>query len=521
MADNDVTRIAGNIGAMNALYALTNINKQLSIHQTRLATGKRINSAADDPAGLAISTKMMSRSEGLKVALSNIGDAKNLLAVAESGLGRLTDILNSMRMITENAANDTNGTEERAIVKEQLLSYANQINDIVAQTKWSDKKLIGGNYNDLANALTFQTGADYGETTKLYGLADMQASALGLLNDAVAATSATIAQSSIGTVYTASVATATLTEASTGTSYTVTTTVSGNSTDGYTYSSQLSLAGSAVGSAVTGTYSASTGATINFGNGISVALASGQVGTDPVAASIVGTSAIGTDMTADLSGTGTTGTALVDGSYTVSYTISAGGTSVTATLLDSLGAAYGSSVTVAYDGTTAGGTIDFGNSLEITLGTGIAANATGVSNSFTYDDGAAIPEVATSGAFSYTHSVAAAAAGVDMDLTGLNGTVAVSNADDFAAYMKKIDDAMVLVNSQLSKIGSLTGSLTFKEDQVSSSQINIEASYNRIMNANMAEEQVNASKLTILQQTSTAMLAQANAAPQFLLSLFK
>ncbi|HBY02346.1 MAG TPA: hypothetical protein DEG92_07410, partial [Rikenellaceae bacterium] len=82
--------------------------------------------------------------------------------------------------------------------------------------------------------------------------------------------------------------------------------------------------------------------------------------TDPVDASIVGTSVIGADMTADLSGTGTTGTALVDGSYTVSYTISAGGTSVTATLLDSLGAAYGSSVTVAYDGTTAGGTIDFG-----------------------------------------------------------------------------------------------------------------------------------------------------------------
>ena len=170
MADNDVTRIAGNIGAMNALYALTNINKQLSIHQTRLATGKRINSAADDPAGLAISTKMMIRSEGLKTALSNIGDAKNLLAVAESGLGRLTDILNSMRTITEQAASDTNGTEERAIVKEQLASYANQINDIVAQTKWSDKKLIGGDYNDQTAALTFQTGSDVGETTKLFGL---------------------------------------------------------------------------------------------------------------------------------------------------------------------------------------------------------------------------------------------------------------------------------------------------------------------------------------------------------------
>ena len=520
MADNDVTRIAGNIGAMNALYALTNINKQLSIHQTRLATGRRINSAADDPAGLAISTKMMSRSSGLKVALSNIGDAKNLLAVAESGLGRLTDILSSMRNISENAANDTNGTEERAIVKEQLLSYAQQINDIVAQTKWSDKKLIGGAYNAESAALTFQTGADYGETTKLFGLQDMQASALGLLNDATAAASAVISQASIGTIYTASVVAATGTEAAAGT-YTVTTTVSGNSTDGYTYSSQLSLGGSAVGSAVTGTYDASAGSTINFGNGISVALASGQVGTDPVAATI-STSAIGTGITASLSGTATDGTAFIDGSYTVSYVVSAGGTSVTATLRDSLGAAYGSAVTVAYDATTAGASIDFGNGLLVSLATGLAADATAASNSFDLTAAvAAAPATPTSGAFSYTASTAATTGGVAMGMNGLNGTVAVSNADDFALYMQKVDTAMVLVNSQLSKIGSLTGSLTFKEDQVSSSQINIEASYNRIMNANMAEEQVNASKLMILQQTSTAMLAQANAAPQFLLSLFK
>ena len=79
MAEIDVTRIAGNIGAMNALNSLAGINKQLAVHQTRLATGKRINSAADDPAGLVIATKLQTRSEGLKVALSNIGDAKNLL----------------------------------------------------------------------------------------------------------------------------------------------------------------------------------------------------------------------------------------------------------------------------------------------------------------------------------------------------------------------------------------------------------------------------------------------------------
>ena len=87
--------------------------------------------------------------------------------------------------------------------------------------------------------------------------------------------------------------------------------------------------------------------------------------------------------------------------------------------------------------------------------------------------------------------------------------------------MSYVGNKLDAVSSNLSKIGALTGRLTFKEDQVSAAQINVEAAYNRIMNANMAEEQVNASKFQILQQTSTAMLAQANAAPQFLLSLFQ
>ena len=63
--------------------------------------------------------------------------------------------------------------------------------------------------------------------------------------------------------------------------------------------------------------------------------------------------------------------------------------------------------------------------------------------------------------------------------------------------------------------------LSFKEESISIAQVNVEGAYNRIMNANMAEEQVNASKYTILQQTATAMLAQANAAPQSLLALFR
>jgi flagellin len=104
-----------------------------------------------------------------------------------------------------------------------------------------------------------------------------------------------------------------------------------------------------------------------------------------------------------------------------------------------------------------------------------------------------------------------------------NGTTSGANgaAADFRRYMSWVGTKLDTVSSQLANIGAMTGRLSFKEDQVSAAQINVEGAYNRIMNANMAEEQVNASKFTILQQTSTAMLAQANAAPQFLLSLFR
>jgi flagellin len=102
-----------------------------------------------------------------------------------------------------------------------------------------------------------------------------------------------------------------------------------------------------------------------------------------------------------------------------------------------------------------------------------------------------------------------------------NYSVNVSNSARAGAYMTTVNNALDKVNSTLSDLGSLMARLSFKEEQISTAQVNVEGAYNRIMNANMAEEQVNASKYTILQQTATAMLAQANAAPQSLLALFR
>ena len=89
----------------------------------------------------------------------------------------------------------------------------------------------------------------------------------------------------------------------------------------------------------------------------------------------------------------------------------------------------------------------------------------------------------------------------------------VSSAVKASAYMSTVNTAMDTVNTSLASLGSLMARLNFKSEQVAGAQVNIEGAYSRIMNANMAEEQMNASKYTILQQTAVAMLAQANQAP--------
>jgi flagellin len=401
MAEIDITRIAGNIGAMNALNSLANINKQLSVHQTRLSTGKRINSAADDPAGLTIATKMLSRSEGLKTALDNIGDAKNLLAVAESGMGRVNDILVQMRNKAESAASDTMGVNERAAIVTQLQAYAAQIDDIASQTEWNGNKLINGSLGTLS----FQTGAGESDVTDVDGLGNMSATGTGSLSIATKAASQAVSMNASGPFASATFAT-------------------------------------------------------TF-----------------------------------------TGPELATGSYTarVTYGTTTGDDS-TVELLDENNTVVASQTNVDLSGAP---TVNFQNGLTITFS----------------DPGTVTADAQVTNAVSYTQEGSYA-----LDFTDGTGAVSLSKnstASDFRRYMAFVGNKLDVVSGQLSKLGALTGRLTFKEDQVSAAQINVEAAYNRIMNANMAEEQVNASKFQILQQTATAMLAQANAAPQFLLSLFQ
>src|SRR3972149_6945257 len=122
-----MSRINTNINALNALRSLNDINSKLSVSQLRLATGKRINNAADDAAGYTIAKKFNARAEGLGQALSNIGSAKNLVAVAEGHLNNIVDILTQMKTKATQAADDSLGTEERNAIKQELQELATQI----------------------------------------------------------------------------------------------------------------------------------------------------------------------------------------------------------------------------------------------------------------------------------------------------------------------------------------------------------------------------------------------------------
>ncbi len=153
MANIDLTRIRSNIQGLNILNNLRNVNNELATHQLRVGTGKRINTAGDDPAGLTISTKLRSRYRVLGQLYDNIGQAKNMMAVGEAALLNVNDILTTMNEKIVMSASDTMGTAERQAISQQLVQLVSEINDIAEQTEFNGVKLL-----NQSISLNFQTG---------------------------------------------------------------------------------------------------------------------------------------------------------------------------------------------------------------------------------------------------------------------------------------------------------------------------------------------------------------------------
>ncbi|MCQ2032027.1 lateral flagellin LafA [Stutzerimonas zhaodongensis] len=151
-----------NYSALTTNTALNKSNNSLATNQQRLGTGLRVNSAADDAAGLQIATRLNAQSRGMSVAMRNVGDATSMLQTAEGAFSEVTDILQRMKDLSTQAANDTNGATDRTSLKSEYDELGKELVNIVSNTKYAGEALFaaGGKFDAAVN---FQIGASAAE----------------------------------------------------------------------------------------------------------------------------------------------------------------------------------------------------------------------------------------------------------------------------------------------------------------------------------------------------------------------
>ena len=176
-----------NMNAMNAHRNMGVNNNNAAKAMEKLSSGLRINRAGDDAAGLAISEKMRGQIRGLDQASRNAQDGISLIQTAEGALNETTNILQRMRELSVQAANDTNATTDRVAIKTELTALHSEISRIAETTKFNGKGVINSGASQIS--LNIQVGANSGEGIKIT-LANMNASAIGVTSDLVATISA-------------------------------------------------------------------------------------------------------------------------------------------------------------------------------------------------------------------------------------------------------------------------------------------------------------------------------------------
>jgi len=146
--------VATNTGALMAQAAASSVNKEMEISMERLSTGKRINSAADDAAGVAIASRLTSEIRGTDQAIRNAMDAQALIDTAEGAQLEVVNLLQRMRELAVQASNDTNSTADRAALDTEFQDLETEIGRIGNTTSWAGKKLL-----DVDITLNFQVGS--------------------------------------------------------------------------------------------------------------------------------------------------------------------------------------------------------------------------------------------------------------------------------------------------------------------------------------------------------------------------
>ncbi|MFM6989865.1 MAG: flagellin [Rhodoferax sp.] len=175
-----MTVINTNVKSLIAQQALTTNNRTLSKAMEQLSTGKRINSAADDAAGLAISDKMTSQIRGLNQAVRNANDGISMIQTAEGATVEVTNMLQRMRELAVQANNGTNTSDDKTALQAEFSELQKEIGRISDTTQWN-----GQNISNASAAYKFQVGANSGQVVtvifkSIKGMSGMPAAVSGL-----------------------------------------------------------------------------------------------------------------------------------------------------------------------------------------------------------------------------------------------------------------------------------------------------------------------------------------------------
>ena len=160
-----MTVINTNIGATITANALAKNERAMNTAMERLSTGKRINSAADDAAGLAISQRLNAQVKGLDQAARNANDAISMLQTADGAAIEITNMLQRMRELAVQATSDSNTTADVSNLDLEFKALAEEIDRIVDATQWNGENILDGTGGDSSDgSFTFQIGANDGQT---------------------------------------------------------------------------------------------------------------------------------------------------------------------------------------------------------------------------------------------------------------------------------------------------------------------------------------------------------------------
>ncbi len=463
-----------NIMSLNAQRNLSKTNNMLATSMERLSTGLRINSAKDDAAGLAISERMTSQIRGLNQAIRNANDGISLAQTAEGALSSSGDILQRVRELAVQAANGSNSASDRQALQDEVNQLVSELDRISTTTQFNGKNLLDGSFGTQQ----FQVGANANQTISA-SADNFRTNAYGL-------------QRITGTADSAD--------------------------DG-------------------------TGLRFDGANTIDIASAKGSVAGINVGGSAMEAAA---NINANSSDTGVTATASTeldisfgaDGAY--SLTIAADNSSavtVSFNTADGLqGAVDAFNEVTSKTGVTArvndagdGVTLTHANGETIALGDTTVANAGDVTvggQTLTADanaDTAYIEGQVTldsNNSFSITDGAGAVAATGSSSLNAVSA-IDLTSFDNATTAIAIVDAALSKVNSQRSAFGALQSRFENAISNLSVSSENLSAARSRIQDADFAAETASMTRAQILQQAGVAMVSQANAAPQTVLSLLR